>query len=59
MSTSQHENEWTGIGEMPADDDFAAALEREHSATARMLRGDEHLAEIDQSWLDDDQPQRA
>ena len=40
MSNRQHENEWTGAGEMPADDDFAAVLERERSATARTVHGD-------------------
>jgi ketosteroid isomerase-like protein len=40
MSTKQHEDEWTGVGDLPADDDFAAALERERSATARTVHGD-------------------
>jgi ketosteroid isomerase-like protein len=40
MSNRQHENEWTGVGEMPADADFAAALEREHSASERAVHGD-------------------
>ena len=43
MSTSQREHEWTGVGELPVDDGFAAALEREHSATDRTVHQAETL----------------
>ena len=40
MSTNQQEHLKTEVGDLPADDEFAAVLERARFATARTVHGD-------------------